>query len=94
MTRHEMADLIDRLDAGPVGEQIAAANIRQAALRGYNFVMQTTERQRDCWFPCSFRNRHHQELAATASVLVACELQLIVEIFPLKPGMEGTHAYA
>jgi hypothetical protein len=94
MQRHEMADLIDRLDAGTMQERIAAANIRKAALRGYQFVMNTTERQRDCWFPCSFRNRHDQELAATASVLVACELQLIVEIFPLKPGMDGQNAYA
>jgi hypothetical protein len=94
MQRHEMADLIDRLDAGTMQERIAAANIRKAALSGYQFVMNTTERQRDRWFPCRFSSKQHQELAATASVLASCELQLIVEIFPLKPGMDGQNAYA
>jgi hypothetical protein len=77
----EMADLIDRLDAGSRQEQIASANIRQAALRGFQFVMNTTERQRDPWFPMRFSSVEHRERAAVASTMVACELQLICELF-------------
>lgn len=94
MTMSEMARLIDQLDAGPAPEQIMAANIRAAGQRGYAFVMSTTERQRDCWFPCSFHSRRHQERAASASVLAACELQLIVEMFTPPPRREGRNAYA